>query len=702
VAFGRVMKKLYLQFIWHMHQPCYKDPETGQYLLPWVFLHGTKDYLEIPRYYELYNAKGTFNFVPSLLRQIKDYYSLDVNDRLIKLIKANDKFLPEKDYEFLVPVLFMANLQNMISRSDRYKELYEKFSNDRHSRFNYQELLDLKVQFLLAWTGEFIREESSLIKSLIVKDRDFNEDEKDSLLKILTGKIGYIFDYYKKLYSNNKIELSVTPYYHPIFPLLLDMKSALEVKRDIKIPENAFSLEDDAIWNLTEGLKEFEKYFGIKPKGVWPAEGSVSNNAVSIFGDYFKWCATDEDVLSNSLKINLKLSENRSNLYKRYIYSDKKISVFFRDKHLSDLIGFVYSKVDAVDAACDFIKKLKNIYDLCEHEPVVTVILDGENAWEFYKKNASDFFHALFERLMKIEWIETVTPTEMIKKNNDNAGKLGNIVAGSWIYGDFTTWVGHPEKNKAWEYVFHVKKDLMNFEKNGSHIKNIDEAKNNLRVAEGSDWFWWYGDDHYTSQAGVFDYLFRSNLIAVYKKIGVNPPSFLYEPIKKQDTASQRIIYPKNFISPVINGVVDNYFEYLGAGEVNLKYDMSSMNIGENILSKMLWGFDRENFYIMLDLKLENLSIEKLFLEIKLFNSNDYFLKYYFGSKNLISNIPEGDFNVSFETVFEMGVSLNLFHSKRVDIFLSVYDEEKLIDKAPLYSPLRLNLYSFNINEWIV
>ncbi|MBC7197125.1 MAG: hypothetical protein H5U39_07745 [Deferribacterales bacterium] len=218
------MKKLYLQFIWHMHQPYYKEASTGEYLLPWVFLHGIKDYLEMPRYYELYDIKGTFNFVPSLLIQLEDYKSEDVNDRLIKLIKKDVKTLEDKEIEFLVPSLFMANLKNMISSSVRYKELYDRYSGSEKSEnklfiFNSQEILDLEVHFLIAWTGAFIRSESSFIKSLIVKDMNFTEDDKRSLLKILFGKISYIFEYYKKLSDMGRIELSVTPYYHPIFPL---------------------------------------------------------------------------------------------------------------------------------------------------------------------------------------------------------------------------------------------------------------------------------------------------------------------------------------------------------------------------------------------------------------------------------------------------------------------------------------------------
>ncbi|MCB4203358.1 hypothetical protein LF845_00115 [Deferribacterales bacterium Es71-Z0220] len=694
------MKKLYLQFIWHMHQPYYKEASTGEYLLPWVFLHGIKDYLEMPRYYELYDIKGTFNFVPSLLIQLEDYKSEDVNDRLIKLIKKDVKTLEDKEIEFLVPSLFMANLKNMISSSVRYKELYDRYSGSEKSEnklfiFNSQEILDLEVHFLIAWTGAFIRSESSFIKSLIVKDMNFTEDDKRSLLKILFGKISYIFEYYKKLSDMGRIELSVTPYYHPIFPLLLDMNCAYESKKDIKLPLENLRLDEDAKWHLNEGVKEFERIFGVNPTGVWPAEGSVSDETVTIFSDKFKWCATDEDVLGNSLGIDLKRSDNRKRLYKRYIFGDEKISVFFRDKYLSDLIGFTYANMEPVEAACDFIKKLQHIYEICDFDPIVSVILDGENAWEFYKNNAFDFFSALYERLMKLDFIQTVTPKEMLKADGV---KLKKVVAGSWIYGDFTTWVGHPEKNKAWEYLYEVKKDLIKLKGDD----NIEEAEKFLHIAEGSDWFWWYGDDHYTVQAGTFDYLFRSNLINAYRLLNENVPGFLYEPIKKNGKSIQSISKPKNYIYPKVNGRIDSYFEYLGASRVNLKYDMSSMNVGESILTSLVWGFDERNFYFCLELDKEKVNEDDTFVELKILSPFEHVIKYYFKNGKIESSISDDLFQIVYEEVLEGSIGLNLFETKRVSISFCVVRGGAILDRAPVYNPLEIKLDSLDSKDWLV
>jgi len=698
------MKKLYLQFIWHMHQPYYKEPSTGEYLLPWVFLHGIKDYLEMPRYYELYDIKGTFNFVPSLLIQLEDYKSEDVNDRLIKLIKKDVKTLDDKEAEFLIPSLFKANLKNMVSSSPRYKDLYDRYSVSKKSGnkrfiFNSQEILDLEVHFLLAWTGVFIRSESSLIKSLLVKDMNFTEDEKRSLLKVLFKKISYLFEYYKKLSDMGRIELSVTPYYHPIFPLLLDMNCAQESKKDINLPDKTLRLEDDARWHLNEGVKEFERIFGSKPAGVWPAEGSVSNETVAIFSDNFKWCATDEDVLSNSLGIDLKDDKNRKRLYRRYIFEGSNISIFFRDKQLSDLIGFTYANMNPVEAACDFVKKLQHIYEVCDFEPVVSIILDGENAWEFYKNNAYEFFTALYERLMKLDFIQTVTPKEMLKTEGVN---LKKIVAGSWIYGDFTTWVGHPEKNKAWEYLYFVKEDLDKIDIHTKEEKEVNESKKFLHISEGSDWFWWYGDDHYTDDAETFDYLFRSNLISVYKTLNESVPEFLFEPIKKNGKTTQIVQQPKNYIYPKINGKIDSYFEYLGASHVNLKYGFSAMNVGENILSTLLWGFDNENFYFLLKMDNQKVIGKNTYLEIKILSPFEYFIKYYFESGKIESNISDGLFYVAYEEVFEGAIVLDLFETKRGSITFSIVKDDTILDRSPVYNPLEIKFDSLDSADWIV
>ena len=695
------MKKLYLQFIWHMHQPYYKEPGSDTYLLPWVFLHGIKDYLEMPRYYELYNIKGTFNFVPSLLKQLRDYSDEDVKDWLIGLIKRDVITLAETEKLLLIPSLFMANVKNMIAVSERYKGLYDKYKSGVVNDFSHQEVLDLEVHFLLAWTGHFIRNESSFIRSLIVKDRDFSEDEKIALLKVLFGKIKYLFEYYKKLHESGRIEVSMTPYYHPIFPLLLDIRSAKESKKDIALPQNYVSLRDDAFWHLKQGVEEFEKFFHTKPFGVWPAEGSVSSEALEIFGENFSWCATDEDVLANSLGIDLRNKNNRSMLYKRYIYGNRGLSIFFRDKLLSDLLGFSYANMNAVDAACDFIRRLKDIYDMCDFEPVVSVIMDGENAWEFYKNNANDFFSSLYERVMKIDWINTVTPSEFIQKNFSVSGKLENVVAGSWIYGNFTTWVGHPEKNKGWEYLFKVKNDMNNVAAKIFNKDKLEMAMEHFRIAEGSDWFWWYGDDHFTSQWGTFDYLFRCNLMEAYRILGMNVPSFLLEPIKKGST--QRVISPpKNFIYPKIDGKIDSYFEYLGASVVNLKYDMSSMNTGNNALNTLKWGFDDHKFYMLVPVDSFFFKNDDFFIEVKITCPKDYFIKYFVKKGYYETNIPKDLVDCKFEEVFECSIDFSLLETKRLGVVFSIMEGDNVIDRAPVYAPLELKIDTLNFREWIV
>ncbi|MEF3254721.1 MAG: hypothetical protein K6348_04030, partial [Deferribacterales bacterium] len=449
------------------------------------------------------------NLVPSLIEQIIDLTNNFMQDILIEKISKPVLTLSEDEKLYLLKPLFWANETNMIKPSKRYYELYLKYKSGEFSNITHSELLDLEVHFLLAWTGTFIRYESSFIKALIQKDRGYFEDEKQKLLEILFNKFKYILEYYNKLSNEGKIELSTTPFYHPILPLLIDPHCFNEALPYVSIPENAISMEDDALWHLKEAVAFYGKTFGDKPSGVWPAEGSVSNKTLDLLCKHgIRWTATDEDILGKSLGVDIKNRSNRLFLYQKYYYEsvDDKIYIFFRDKELSDLIGFVYSRMDAESATDDFINKLKDIYEISNFSPHVSVILDGENAWEFYKNNGRDFLDRLFEKISHTEWIKTLTYSEVIEDKNIIENRLNNIFSGSWINGNFSTWMGHPEKNKAWYYLYQIK-NIFNWKKGSLNSDQINKVSRELHIAEGSDWFWWYGDDHFTEQADVLDNL---------------------------------------------------------------------------------------------------------------------------------------------------------------------------------------------------
>ncbi|MDY6821017.1 MAG: glycoside hydrolase family 57 protein, partial [Deferribacterota bacterium] len=607
------MKTLYLTFLWHMHQPYYKDDFTGYYELPWVFLHAIKDYYDMPRYFDnLSSSKAVFNLVPSLLMQIKEYVSPHCNDLLLNAIKKSVAKLNDQEKKQLIPQLFMANTENMIIPSLRYTELYKKYeriSPDKYSSaFNNQELIDLEIHFLLAWTGVFIREEEPTIKNLIDKDAYYSDEEKTTLLNILFKKIDSIIPLYERLEREGKIELSTTPFYHPIIPLLIDINSAKEVVPNVVLPRKNISLSLDAAWHIDAGIKYFKEIFNLEPKGMWPSEGSISTKAAELFS-YFgiNWIASDEDVLSNSMNLPLNHSPNRSILYKKHKFrtSNGDIYIFFRDKNLSDKIGFHFANLREDMAVNIFLDELKKIYNNVDFNPHVSVILDGENAWEHYKNNGFPFLSKLYEILESENWVKLITFSDVIKEQSIPENTINNIKSGSWIYGNLLTWVGHYEKNKAWDLLAQTKEKTAVVENNLTNDE-IDELKKELYIAEGSDWFWWYGDDHFTPQATTFDRLFRTHLINAHKIARITIPHNLYEPIKKAISSGIKK-EPTSIVSPDIDGKITSYFEWLAAGIFNLKYDMGSMQIDTNYLKTLFWGYDNNYLFLRIDGKIKDI-----------------------------------------------------------------------------------------------
>lgn len=698
-------KKLYLLFLWHMHQPVYKDASEGQFKLPWVFLHAIKDYSEMLKYYEIYPIKATFNFVPSLLDQLYEYQSYDCDDLVLNKMKKEAKKLTVKERELLIPRLFWANLANMIKPLPRYYELYEKYkgSSDLSSVFTDYELLDVEVLFLLSWTGTFLREESSVIKRLLLKGRNFSEKEKGELFGILHEKVKYIFNQIKSLKEKGKVEISLTPYFHPILPLLIDMESAKEALPDVKLPENYFSLAEDASWHIDESLKSFNKNFGETPVGMWPAEGSISSQALEFFSSKgVKWVASDEDVLAKTLNTSFSNAGNRRCIYERHFTEtpDGNISIFFRDKHLSDLIGFVYSKEKSEKAGKDFISKLRVIYDSCDFSPVVPVILDGENAWEYYSNNGRDFLECLYQQIAGQDWIVTSTITETLNLEHLKDHKIDNVSAGSWIRGDFATWVGHPEKNKAWKLLFDAKKTFKDREASLSDSvkKTVSDY---LRIAEGSDWFWWYGDDHHTEQLDILDGIFRSYLLESYKEMGVDIPPDVQSPVHTKKV-KKYLSMPKNPITPVLDGEITDFFEYLGAGRCDLKHDMSVMHMDYSYFDELYWGIGDNFLFLMLKTDIERGRDNiKLLIEIQEhevcrvecdLNKNDLVVHKCLGF----------EIKYAFKEVLEIRIPLGFFSQDVASLRFNLIENGEILEITPLYDFLDLPLSKSECKDWAV
>ncbi|WOE69196.1 glycoside hydrolase family 57 protein [Hydrogenimonas thermophila] len=489
-----------LSLFWHMHQPDYRSM-SGVMVMPWVFLHSIKDYYDMP--YILSNfpsLKATFNLTPTLIEQLLIYEKCGYKcDLFLSLWKKDPFKLSNYERTWVMKICNSPQFETMVEPFFRYAELCGKESLDD------SEFIELEVLFMLSWCGNYLRQHNETIKQLIKKGKDFSLEDKDKLLDALMSFIPTILPFYKSLQENGQISLSTTPYYHPILPLLLDKKI----------------LVSDAKEQVKRAIELYKEVFGKSPTGIWPAEGAVDKKSVALYKSYgIRWIATDEEILFKSLG-----NKRRDKLYKCHHFND--LFIAFRDRTLSDLIAFSYRYWTAKEAVDNFILHLRQI-DKKEKDPKVSVILDGENSWEFYKKSGYDFLSELYRQLDEADDCQTVTMDELAKEIP--VKRLKRLHSGSWIDGNFDTWVAHPQKSRAWELIYKTKEDYRH------HIKRVSsnvrsDITDHFLISESSDWFWWYGNEHHNEYAKEFDQLFRNHLIEIYKLMDVTPPSELFFPI---------------------------------------------------------------------------------------------------------------------------------------------------------------------------
>ena len=614
---------LNIAFLWHMHQPYYKDPLKGEYALPWVYLHAVKDYYDMAAIVdECDGARVTFNLVPSLLDQIIDYASGEATDPFLIRGRMPASDLGDEDRRFILDNFFSANRQRMIEPYPRYLELLNQAGlsrkakgKDRPRALNVQDYLDLQVWFFLAWTGEAVRRRYPAIKELLRKERNFTEQDKATLFDVHQDVLNQLIPLYKKLHDDGKAELAVSPYYHPILPLLCELKSALTAMPKVNLPAARFRHPEDARCQVSQGVASFEKVFGFRPVGMWPSEGSVSDEALNIIaGCGLSWVATDEEVLARTLGGSL--GQGKSELYHPYTFQQgaRELRMFFRDHQLSDLIGFTYSQWEPKRAINDFVSRLLDIRKKCHGARVAPIILDGENAWEYYQDNAFEFLKGLYTTIGETKGLKLTTFSEATA-TTPSRRQLGHVHPGSWINANYGIWIGHPEENLAWDLLERTRDAAINNNpfvadllavgcrsdgREGPEIAKAEMICRSLYAAEGSDWFWWYGDDHFSPHSDRFDRLFRKHLMNVYRLLSLDVPRELFDPIKKKSPAG-KVREPAAFISPTINGQVDDYFEWLAAGLFDLTKQSSAMHAAENPLLSFFYGFDRDYFYIRLD-----------------------------------------------------------------------------------------------------
>lgn len=542
-----VKPRVKVVFCWHMHQPDYRDRLTGEYYFPWTYLHALKDYTDMLVHLEDNpKARAVVNFAPILLEQLDDYQAqvddyLDhgtaIRDPMLKALVQDQ--LPEpgsEAYETLAQNCLRAHRDRMIERFPAYKFLVQVLeqttdSPQRQCYLNPQFLIDLVVWYHLAWLGENHRRDDPRVQTLQSKGGGFTDQDRRTLLLVIAEQLRAIKPRYRALRDEGRIELAMSPYAHPILPLLLDFNSAREAMPDVVLPKSAAYPGGDARahWHLKQGLEVFERYFGSRPKGCWASEGALSDQTLKLLSEEgFTWTATGDSVLHNSLKKTANAKQAPKHLHRAFTFDQQPIRCFFRDDGLSDLIGFQYSDWHAEDAVGDLINHLVRIADESDNPEacVISIIMDGENAWEYYPENAWYFLEALYRRISSHPRLEMTTYESTLDDAKLNPVALDHLVAGSWVYGTFSTWIGDRDKNRAWDMLCEAKAV---YDKHCNTLSEAEQSAAQLQLAqcEGSDWFWWFGDYNPSESVRDFDYLFRRHLTNLYRLLKQPPPDYL-------------------------------------------------------------------------------------------------------------------------------------------------------------------------------
>jgi len=595
-------RKINIAFLWHMHQPPYEDASTGTFLLPWVYLHATKDYYDMAALLERHpRMKANFNLTPCLLEQLQQYQNGTVKDQTLELLMRDAERMSEKEKASVLRLCFFGCPETLINRFPRYKQLYDFFRaqgsiQDALDSLEIEHFRDLSCLFLLAWCGQTLQKDPA-IKEITSKRKRFNEDDKRVLLEKGKELIRGIVPLYKKLHLAKKIEVSTSPFYHPLLPLLYSNSQAIEANPYCQLPSARFSAPEEVERQITIGLSYFEKIFGFRPEGMWPPEGAVSQAVIEILKNRVHWIATDEEILRKSLGGEISKEE-------RFMpFRHNGLVLFFRDRVLSDFIGFVYSRWPNEKSVEHFILQAKARADEARDESALLLIaMDGENAWEYYPDGGFPFLDALYTAIENADFLEPVTLSEYLQRFAVTE-ELEHVATGSWINGNLDTWIGDPVKNKAWEYLAHayqVVRDVAHVE---CGIHGHDEQAGTYKPcyllrAEASDWFWWFGKGHASQYKKEFDYLFRQNLKAVYQKASLPPPQYLDRPLEGNgiEAVGSR---PTAYISPEITGRRDSFYKWTGAGKCEFQH--GSVHRLEPILACVHYGFDRENIYIRAD-----------------------------------------------------------------------------------------------------
>jgi alpha-amylase/alpha-mannosidase (GH57 family) len=599
----------YVALLWHMHQPYYEDLATGEHVLPWVRMHALKDYYGMAALVrEFPQMKLTFNLVPSLLVQLEAFAEQRARDWHLELGLKPADLLNDHDRTTMLKEFFHAPRGRMIERYPRYAELLQK--RDTGGGYSTPDFLDLQIWHKLAWVDPFYLDSDPRVAKLIQKQRGFSEADKAVLRDVELEILRRVIPEYREAAARGQVELSTSPFYHPILPLLCDTDIYLQTHPASGVPRPAFRHPEDAAEQLARARQCHLRLFGHEPAGLWPSEGSVSDESAALAANAgFRWMATDEAILGRTIGVEFRRDaqgrlEQPGPLYRPYTVQAgaQQINCLFRDHALSDLIGFVYAGWETAAAVGDFVNRLVEAGRRFSEasggeEATIPVILDGENAWEHFEGGGRPFLRALYGRLASHQELRPITMSEAAARPSRT---LNGIFPGSWIDGNFFIWIGHGDDLRAWRQLRDARQV---FGRVSGTVTPADceQAFQELLIAEGSDWFWWYGDDHSSEHDLEFDDLFRRHLRNVYQMLGQPIPEELFSTNISTSQVPESVVPPVGLLSPVVDGRSTSYFEWLPAGIVETDLPSGTMTGGEPreaLVRRLLFGFDLERLVI--------------------------------------------------------------------------------------------------------
>jgi alpha-amylase/alpha-mannosidase (GH57 family) len=729
------MNRVHLMMLWHMHQPQYRDPVTGRYVLPWTRLHALKDYWGMVRVIEEFpRIHATFNVVPSLAAQLEEYASGNFNEPWFTVVFRPAATLTAEDKSEILLRAFQLNYDHLLARWPRFVELHQWASSQSGERiihsFGERDWRDLQLLSQLAWMDEEYLSSDPVVSRLAKKGMDFTEQDKQELREKQIELLGRVLPEYRKAAATGQIEISATPFYHPILPLLCDTDIARVSNFGTPLPVPAFRHPEDAREHLVRARRYHERVFGKAPDGLWPSEGSVSEETLSIAAELgFKWFATDEGVLGHTLgagfgRDGAGVPANADKLYSplRIRVDRREMIGFFRDHYLSDLVGFVYSRMDAVSAAEDLYRRIRAIGEQVQlgRPLTISLILDGENAWEYFPGNGREFLRQFYRRIDNDPDIKALTASQAAAAAGEIPRNEG-IFPASWINANFDVWIGSGEDILAWQQLHSARDFYAQQAENAAKgfpqaptAKQLTAAYEAVLAAEGSDWCWWYGPEHSSANDAEFDAFYRKLLTEVYRSLGAEAPDVLAEPIKRRPERAL-ILPPSAYIEVKVDGRESTYFEWMGAGLYAADRRSTAMHGRLMLLHEIRYGFDEKRFNLRVDVFPDALTElrdaefritlraeQELRVVVRL--DEGHVSGYLIESRDLCLLGPDEVVKVMFDQILEVSLAKEMFqlgNRKSISLGVALWEGGLPVDLLPTEGMLEIHLGEEHFG-WVV